>query len=206
MKKSVALIVLLIVPLVLAQVLDLPNPPPVPDTDNDQIQNTTNTTLETRREDPVAKLETRVVQLENRVSLTESQIAGLSGLSSRIDELERQVSSLRADVEQLKNKPFVDQPASYDSLVSIRDVAIGWFKWSLSIAVLALIGVLGIVGVAVFKRISINEKTKHEIKNYLSTYLSQGYPLESLKEQLKKSGWDAKLTDAVVNELKGGAK
>ncbi len=203
MKKSVVLIVLLIVPLVLAQVLNLPEPPPVPDTDSDQLTaNTSNITV------PVSSPDARLSQIENRLFLVESQIAGLLGLSSRLDVLEQQVSALRVDVEQLKNNPSVEQPASFEGLVSVRDLAAGWFKWSLSVAVLALIGVLGIVGVSVFKRISMNEQTKHEIKNYLTTYLAQGYPMESLQEQLKKSGWNPKLTDAVVSELKriGGAK
>ena len=197
------LVVLLLVfgQLVFAEVLNLPEPPVIPDTENDQsIQNIT--VPETRREDPTVALDNRLAQVESSLLLIESQIASLSGSNSRIEELNNQINALSADVVQLKNRPSVENPVSTVDFNETTEQLSSRFKWSMIVAVLALLGILGVIGTNVFKRISINEQTKQEIKGYLSTYLSQGYPIESLQEQFKKSGWNPKLVDSVVTELK----
>lgn len=200
MKKRVILLVLLLIPLVSAQILNLPDPPPIPNSDNDQLtQNTTNVTIPA-----TSNLEQRIIalerlEIESRLIIIESQLAALAGINSRLDDLQQQINSLRNEA-----RPSLEQPASFDALMELRSQLSSWFKWSISIAVLALLGVLGIVGTNVFKRISMNEQTKQEIQKYLSTYLTQGYPLESIKEQLRNSGWDPKLVDAAVKELGRG--
>ncbi|HLC32781.1 MAG TPA: hypothetical protein VJJ82_03070, partial [Candidatus Nanoarchaeia archaeon] len=131
-----------------------------------------------------------------------SQTAQISEVSAQLGLLETQVASLQAAVEALSQPAPELQSPAYEGLTSLRDSTESWFKWSLSIGVLALLGVLGIISAQVFQRINLSEKTKRELKSYLDSYLQQGYLFDQLKEHLVSSGWDPKIIDAVAKELK----
>jgi len=190
------------------QVLDLPNPPPVPDTDNDQLlPNTTSATVpvpvNNEFDTRLRSLETRFLAFEDRLLIMESQFSQIPAVLSRLDSLQQQVDGLRGDVETLRNQPVpeVESPVSFDALTSLRDSSQSWFTWSLSVALLALLGVMGIVGTSVYQRVHLSESNKRQLKSYIESYLGQGYALDQLKSHLESSGWDPKLVDAVAKEM-----
>lgn len=213
MKKSVmalVLVTLLCLP-VIAQVLDLPDPPPVPASESDQlvtnstspvaVVNTSSSNVDSI-ESRLRNLE-RLLALEDRLLTVESQTSQIPAIVARIDALEQQIAALQGEVSVLQNQPAPEvQSPSYEGLAALRDSSVSWFKWSLSVGVLALLGVMGIVGTTVYQRLNLSESTKRQLKSYLESYINQGYAIESLRDHLKESGWDPKLIDAVAKEIK----
>ena len=196
----------LIVP-VFAQVLDLPDPPPVPSKDSDQllaIENTTANVSSSRLDALEARLRNleRLLELESRLLAVESQVSQIPDILARLESLELQVAKLQEEITEFKEQaPDVQSPSPTSGLGPLRDMMQSWFAWSLSVGMLALLGVLGIVGTSVYQRLHFSESTKRQLKSYLETYVNQGYSLESLRTYLADSGWDPKLIDSVAKEI-----
>lgn len=206
------------------QVLDLPEPPPIPGLESDQQTSSPTETIPTP---PPVQLPTPTTETanlptgedlasiikrldaiegllpgwEDRLNNIEAQVAIASNIVARVDALESQVNALRVDVDNLKSvasRPYVDQPTFFEELRSLG-------RKNTILSVLLSVFVLAIVISMIVSNIMERRKEyladKRILKQYLVNYQRAGYKLDTLRMHLLASGWKDKFIDEVMSEI-----
>lgn len=206
------------------QVLDLPEPPPIPGLESDQVQHPspevqptppqvqlptpTNATAGLPTGEDYSAILARLSAIEKllpgweqRLNDIEAQVAIASNVVARVDALESQVNGLRVDVDNLKraaSRPYVDQPMLVDELSKLgkRNTIL-----SVSLSLLLFVIVGGMIAGTLVQRRNEYLADKKILSQYIVNYQRAGYKLESLRMHLMASGWKSTFIDEVIKEL-----
>ncbi len=232
MKKSVAVIfVFAVIALFLVasnglnsltgwQILDLPEPPPVPGMGSDQVlpsptitpvpvatpvptTETANLPTGTDMAAILARLDAIEKLLpgwEQRLNNIEAQVAIASNIVSRLDAMQSQIDALNIDMSNLKNRPSVEAPF-FDQLSELQGTVKRNTILSILLSVIALAIVIAMIGAAIVNHKKDMVENKRLIKNYLINYQKAGYKLETLRMHLRACGWKDDFVNDAVREL-----
>jgi len=232
MKKSVAVIfVFAVIALFLVasnglssltgwQILDLPEPPPVPGMTSDQVvatpvptaapvatpvptAETANLPTGTDMAAVLARLDAIEKLLpgwEERLNNIEAQVAIASNIVSRLDAMQSQIDALNIDVSNLKNRPSVEAPF-FEQLSGLQGAVKRNTVLSILLSVIALAIVIAMIGTAIVNHKKDMVENKRLIKNYLINYQKAGYKLETLRMHLRACGWKDDFVNEAVREL-----
>lgn len=202
------------------QSLDLPEPPPPPGMESDQITpvtqpvtppTTTTTTVPTAPK--ASDMQTILSRLdlieqkigvlpawEQRLAAAEAQIKIAADMSSRLDAMQSQIDALKVDVENLKQRPSFEAPF-FDAITNLQGSARKNAILSITLSILALVIIAGMVGVGIVQKHRTELEDKKLVRQYLANYLNAGYRLEVLKMHLQANGWDEKFIDERIKEI-----
>lgn len=143
-------------------------------------------------------------EFEARLNTAEAQASAASNVVARVDALQSQVESMKVDLENVKyaaNRPVVEQPTFTQSIDSLRTTIKTNAVFSLGLAIFALILVIAVIVTGINQRKSAFQDNKRMIKQYLSNYQSQGYPLSTLRMHLRACGWKDEFVEECLKEL-----
>ncbi|MEM3154304.1 MAG: hypothetical protein QW165_01920 [Candidatus Woesearchaeota archaeon] len=232
MRKSVIVAILVIAVLTLffaasngynsitgLQTIDLPEPPPPPGMEADQLVPSTPTpqvaatpvpTPAAMRADDTMNILRRLELIEQRLAgflaweqrlaTVEAQIKIVSDPSSRIDALQSQIDAMRVDIENLKQRPGLEAPF-FDALSNLQGQQRKNAILSIMLSVLALVIIAGMITAGIIHKKREEIEDKKLVRQYLHNYLQAGYRLETLRMHLLANGWDEKFIDERIKEL-----
>lgn len=143
-------------------------------------------------------------EFEERLNTAEAQSSSASNVVARVDALQSQVESMKVDLENVKyaaNRPVVEQPTFTQSIDSLRTTIKTNAVFSLGLAIFALILVIAVIVTGINQRKTAFQDNKQMIKQYLSNYQAQGYPLSTLRMHLRACGWKDEFVEDCLKEL-----
>lgn len=138
---------------------------------------------------------------ENRLNKVEAQASIAADASSRLDGMQSQIDALRVDVDNLKNRPFFDEPAFTGQFFSIRSSIRKNTVLSISLSLLALAILIAMIASNIIQRRKEYVSDKKLLRQYLLNYQRAGYRVDALRMHLLASGWAGWFVDEVMKEL-----
>ena len=224
MKKSVAIVIILVFFALFlysshnyrvitgAQTIDLPEPPPPPGMESDQITpapapNVTKVTTPTSdlkavidRLDAIDEKLLGIAGWELRLNNLEAQLKIASDMSARMDAMQSQIDGMKVDIENLKQRPSFEAPF-FDQLAKLEGSAKKNAIMSISLSILSLVIIIGMVAATLVERRKEYATDKKLLKQYLANYQKAGYRLETLRMHLRANGWSDEFIDEVMREM-----
>ncbi|MBS3147412.1 cupredoxin family copper-binding protein [Candidatus Woesearchaeota archaeon] len=143
-------------------------------------------------------------EFEARLNTAEAQGSAASNVGARVDALQSQVGGMKVDLENVKyaaNRPVVEQPTFTAGLDALRSSIKTNAIFSLGLAIFALLLVIAVIVTGINQRKTSFQENKRMIKQYLSNYQSQGYPLSTLRMHLRACGWKDEFVEDCLKEL-----
>ncbi len=138
---------------------------------------------------------------ENRLNRVEAQAAIAADSSSRLDGMQSQIDALRVDVDNLKNRPFFDEPVFTGQFFSIRSSIRKNTVLSISLSLLALAILIAMIASNIIQRKKEYVADKKLLRQYLLNYQRSGYRVDALRMHLLASGWAGWFVDEVMKEM-----
>ncbi len=138
---------------------------------------------------------------EERLNKVEAQAAIASDMAARLDGMQSQIDSLRVDVDNLKNRPYFDEPAFTGQFSSINLSIKKNTILSISLSVLVLAILIAMIVSNIIQRRKEYETDKKLVRQYLLNYQKSGYRLDTLRMHLLASGWAGWFVDEVLKEM-----
>src|SRR3990172_3633423 len=105
---------------------------------------------------------------EERLNKVEAQTAIAADMSARLDGMQSQIDSLRVDVDNLKGRPYFDEPVFTGQLFSIQSSIKKNTVLGISLSLLALAIVIAMVVSNILQRRKEYLSDKKLLKQYLS--------------------------------------
>ena len=225
MKKSVAIVIILVFFALFlysshnykvitgAQTIDLPEPPPPPGMESDQITPPAEPPKNITKPTPTSDLKAVMDRLdaiddrlrgmdgwELRLNNLEAQLKIASDMSARMDAMQSQIDGMKVDIENLKQRPSFEAPF-FDQLAKLEGSARKNAILSISLSVLSLVIIIGMVAATLVERRKEYLTDKKLLKQYLVNYQKAGYRMETLRMHLRANGWSDEFIDEVMREM-----
>lgn len=143
----------------------------------------------------------QLLAIEIKVDSASQTASQVSGMDSRLRQLE-------VLVENLQQSPDQQQALFNDLLSKINAIQASAKRSafiSITLTVIALLMVSGLVAALIVQKRQAYIEDKKLLADYLLNYEQAGYRLETLKMHLQASGWSDKFIDEVIQELPGQA-
>ncbi len=138
---------------------------------------------------------------EERLNKVEAQAAIAADMSARLDGMQSQIDALRVDVDNLKGRPYFDEPAFTGQLFSIQSSMKKNTVLSIVLSVLALLIVISMIAAHIIERKKEYVSDKKLLRQYLMNYQRTGYKIDTLRMHLLASGWAGWFVDEVLKEM-----
>ncbi len=161
--------------------------------------------LEARVETVEGKLQVvnLIPQFEQRLNDVEKQSTVASEVAGRIDALQSELQTIKVAVQNIQQRPFVEQPAFTGGITAVQSSVKKSSIVSISLSVLTLLLVAGMIAYAINEKHKGRKEDKETIIEFINNYTKQGYSKDTLRGHLLASGWEQDLVDEAMRSSGG---